>query len=223
MSIAFFDLDLTLLSCNSATLWVRNELRLGNVGKGAAIRGAVWIRFYEWGFSSMERAIHQAISTLEGTLESDFADRVEVFWEERIRQDVRPGAAAALSHHRDSGDRLVLLTSSTDYMARPVSRSLQLDDHLANRLATRDGRFTGRAHLPLCYGAGKVELAERYAQEQQASLSECSFYTDSYSDLPMLEVVGNPVAVHPDPRLNREARRRGWPVVCWDEETTCPT
>jgi phosphoserine phosphatase len=68
-------------------------------------------------------------------------------------------------------------------------------------------------------GPGKRTHAERYAREVGVPLSACAFYTDSYSDLPVLEVVGRPVAVHPDHRLRREALRRGWPVVDWGVPT----
>jgi hypothetical protein len=69
------------------------------------------------------------------------------------------------------------------------------------------------------FGPGKRTHAERYSQEAGVPLSACAFYTDSYSDLPVLEVVGRPVAVHPDHRLRREAARRGWPVVDWGVPT----
>jgi phosphoserine phosphatase len=69
----------------------------------------------------------------------------------------------------------------------------------------------------LCFGAGKLGYAEAYARERGVSLSDCWFYTDSYSDLPVLERMGHPVMVNPDPRLRREAERRGWPVEWWGE------
>ena len=68
---------------------------------------------------------------------------------------------------------------------------------------------------PLCFGVGKVMHARQWATEQSIDLKDCSFYTDSYSDLPMMEVVGKPVAVHPDPRLRHESRQRTWPIVDW--------
>ena len=84
---------------------------------------------------------------------------------------------------------------------------------LASELEVCDGRFTGRAVLPLCYGRGKIERAERFAAEHGIDLARSYFYSDSISDLPMLERVGEPRVVCPDPRLRREARRRRWPIL----------
>ena len=128
----------------------------------------------------------------------------------------RPGALRAVEEHRGTGDRLVLLTSSSGYLSELVSRDLRLDAILCNRFEVdAQGLHTGRPLGDVCFGLGKLTHAERYAREAGVALSQCAFYTDSYSDLPVLEVVGRPVAVHPDHRLRREAVRRGWPVVDW--------
>jgi phosphoserine phosphatase len=79
-------------------------------------------------------------------------------------------------------------------------------------LEREDGRLTGRVTPPVCYGQGKVVWAERFAAEHDVDLDAGYFYTDSISDLPLLERVGHPVAVNPDPRLRRLADKRGWPI-----------
>jgi phosphoserine phosphatase len=110
----------------------------------------------------------------------------------------------------------VLLTSSSGHLSELVARELLLDAVLCNRFEVdEEGLHTGRPLGEVCFGLGKRFYAQRYADEAGVSLSACVFYTDSYSDLPVMEVVGRPVAVHPDRRLRREALRRGWPVVSW--------
>ena len=84
-----------------------------------------------------------------------------------------------------------------------------------NHLSVEDGIFTGEPIEPICYGVGKVAHAEGIALKLNVKLAECAFYTDSMSNLPMLEAVGRPVVVSPDPRLRRVARKRGWPVQDW--------
>jgi phosphoserine phosphatase len=97
-----------------------------------------------------------------------------------------------------------------------VCHDLGLDACVCNRFEVdAQGRYTGRAHEPLCFGPGKVVLAERYAAGCGVPLAACTFYSDSHSDLPMLEAVGSPVVVDPDPRLRRLARQRGWPIEDW--------
>jgi phosphoserine phosphatase len=78
-----------------------------------------------------------------------------------------------------------------------------------------DGAFTGRLVEPLCYGVGKLARARELAARVGFDLDEATFYSDSYTDLPLLEAVRTPVAVNPDPRLARLARRRGWRVERW--------
>ena len=83
---------------------------------------------------------------------------------------------------------------------------------VCTHLVSEDGRLTGEVMPPVCYGPGKVVWGERFAAEHGVDLSASYFYTDSISDLPLLERVGQPVAVNPDPRLRRLARKRGWPI-----------
>lgn len=217
MGIAFFDLDRTLLAVNSAKLWLRRELKDGNIARLDAMRGAAWVALYHLGYGDVEHVIDRAVATLKDVPESNIRERTLRFYEEEVRPQLRPGALRVLDEHRGSGHRLVLLTSSTRYLSEVVSEELGLDAYLCNSFEVDErGLFTGRALRPLCYGRGKVDHARRLADEHGVPLSACAFYTDSYTDLPMLEVVGEPVAVHPDPRLRREARRRGWRIVDWD-------
>lgn len=217
MAIAFFDLDRTVLSVNSGTLWVKSEMRLGFISWTQALRAYGWIAAYQLGFARMEKALLLSIATLEGVLEEQVVARTQAFYLREVRDRVRPGALSALRRHREEGDRRVLLTSSSNYLSQSVSAQLELDDYLCNRFEVAGGRYTGRPLGSLCYGAGKVEHARAYAQARGIALSACAFYTDSVSDLPMLEAVGRPVAVHPDPALRRIARSRGWEIADWGE------
>lgn len=220
MSVAFFDLDKTLLAVNSGTLWVRRELALGHITWMQALRASLWIIRYHLGFVSMQDEMRAAIAQLAGTPVQPILERTIAFYEEQVRPLYRPGALRALEEHRGAGERLVLLTSSSGYLSELVARDLHLDAILCNRFEVdSQGRHTGRPVGEVCYGTGKRIHAERYANEVGVPLSACAFYTDSYADLPVLEVVGRPVAVHPDQRLRREALRRGWPVVDWGVPT----
>jgi HAD superfamily hydrolase (TIGR01490 family) len=107
----------------------------------------------------------------------------------------------------------VLLTASSPYISEQVAEELGMTDYICTRFEVDGGVFTGRLDGPLCYGEGKVVLASRWAEERGVSLASCSFYSDSYTDLPMLEAVGSPVAVNPDLRLARHAQRARWPVI----------
>jgi HAD superfamily hydrolase (TIGR01490 family) len=216
MSIAFFDLDRTLLAVNSGWLWIRAELRSGHITPRQAVTASGWMLRYHLGGADLEAAVRRAIASVADTPEARLRDRTWRFYEREVRARYRPGARTALARHRAAGDRLVLLTSASTYIAERVVGDLELDDMLCTRFEVRaDGTFTGAPLEPLCFGPGKVRAALAYVGHAGVDLADCAFYSDSMSDRPMLEAVGRPVAVHPDPRLRRLARSRGWPVADW--------
>jgi HAD superfamily hydrolase (TIGR01490 family) len=223
MAIAFFDLDRTLIAKNSASLWVRSELRGGHITRRTALRGLSWILKYHLGAADMDHALRHAVALLTGMREADLHQRTREFHARDIRGLYRPGALAALEEHRAAGDAVVLLTTSSNYLCEEVCRDLAFDGYLCNRFEVDDaGRYTGRPLEPLCYGPGKVTLAADYARARKVELEACVFYSDSHSDLPMLAAVGRPVVVNPDPRLKRAAKRRGWTVVDWGKPVPQP-
>jgi HAD superfamily hydrolase (TIGR01490 family) len=215
VAVAFFDLDRTLLATNSATGWIRRELRLGHLGRADALQAAAWVALYQLGVGEMEDTIRRAVAALAGVPEADIAARTRAFWEEEVRHQLRPGARAAVEAHRARGDHLVLLTSSSPYLSAPAAEAFALHEVRCNRFPVEDGRFTGATAEPLCYGIGKVHHAEGVAAARGLRLADCAFYTDSWTDVALLEQVGRPVAVHPDLRLRRHARQRGWEIADW--------
>ncbi|MDQ3266155.1 MAG: HAD family phosphatase [Myxococcota bacterium] len=216
MSVAFFDLDRTVLAVNSAALWLRLEVAAGHVSRLQALRAAVWLAGYSAGLVSVENAVRKAIFTLAGIPAAPIRGRMVEFFQAHLRQGYRPGALTAVEEHRLRGDKLVLLTASTSYLAELVAQDLRFDAYLSNELEVdAQGHHTGRTVGELCFGSGKLGHARAYVERVGAELEDCAFYTDSYSDLPALEAMGRPVAVNPDQRLRREALRRGWQIVDW--------
>ncbi len=221
MTVAFFDLDKTLLAVNSGALWVKRERALGFLSAWQAARAAVWLGRYHLGLAAAEEMIEIAVAQLTGQPEAPVAARTQAFFEATVRREYRIGGLRALASHRARGDRVVLLTSSSNYLAGHVAAELGLDGVLCNTLdVAADGTFTGKVRGGVCFGRGKLVHATDYAARAHVRLADCAFYTDSYSDLAVLEAVGRPVAVNPDPRLLRHARRLGWPVEDWGPGTS---
>ncbi len=215
MPLAFFDLDKTILSENSGALWVRHEVREGQVSLWQALRASGWLFRYHLGFTAMDGALLEAVEALAGTSVQELRERTAAFYAREVRHLVRPGARVAIEAHRAMGDPLVLLTTSTGYLSELAAADLGIPHVLCNRFEVEGGLHTGRPLGTLCYGPGKWEHARALAASLGERLEDAVFYTDSFSDLPVLEAVGRPVAVHPDPRLRREAVRRGWPIERW--------
>jgi HAD superfamily hydrolase (TIGR01490 family) len=216
VALALFDFDKTLIATNSGSLFIRSELRAGHINGWQAFRAMAWMAQYHLGFVALESAVARAISSLEGSTEHALRERSTAFYEREVKGLYRPRALEVLEGHRAAGDALVLLTASSSYVSDLVARDLRLAAVLCNRFEVDGGGiYTGRTVGGLCFGAGKLAHAQAYADAQGQTLSDAAFYTDSFSDLPVMLAVGRPVAVNPDQRLRREAVRRGWEIVDW--------
>jgi HAD superfamily hydrolase (TIGR01490 family) len=214
---AFFDVDRTVLRVNSGTLWMKYLRRRGEIGRLELARAGVWALLYKLAVLDMDTVARRLVASLEGQSEAEMLEKANAWWIAEVRREIAPAALTAVDAHRKQGDLCVVLTAGTQFVAEPLMRELEMDAALCSRLLSVDGKFTGRFAEPLCFGAGKIHWAERYAAEHDVDLARSSFYTDSYNDLPMLERVGQPVVVNPDVRLARMARRRGWPVHHWGD------
>ncbi len=212
---AFFDLDLTLISVNSGKLWVQRERRRGRLNARQMLDAAVLIGMYHLGVIDMDAAVRKALDLYRGWPEQRLEQMTRQWYAEEVAHTVAPGAWAVLQTHRAAGQPRILLTSSSPYMSRVVCEHLDLDGFLCTTYEVKDGVFTGAPVLPLCYAEGKVQLAEALARERGYDLNRSYFYSDSYTDVPMLERVGQPRVVNPDLRLRWHARKRGWPVLDW--------
>jgi HAD superfamily hydrolase (TIGR01490 family) len=212
---AFFDLDGTLLTVNSANLWLRRERRVGRIDGWQVVRAALRLAAYRVGLLDMEAALRAALGYYRGIPEEQLRAETREWWQGEVRRFIAPGAQPVIERHRRAGDRLVLLTSSSRYASEMAREEFGLDAALFQAYGVREGRLTGEPVLPICYGPGKVAVAEDWAGRSGVDLARSSFYSDSSSDVPMLERVGHPFAVHPDPRLRVVARARRWPILDW--------
>ncbi len=212
---AFFDLDGTLLTANSGRLWAESERREGRITREQMAWAMAYYAAYRIGVIDLEHALIHAVTTIVGTPEDTLRQRTHAWYDAHVRRHAAPGAFAAIEGHRREAHRLVLLTSSSSYASERAVGQFGLDAALSTRFEVAQGIFTGGLVRPIAYGVGKVALAADYAREHGVDLARSYFYTDSITDLPMLERVGHPRVVHPDPRLRLVARRRGWPILDW--------
>lgn len=213
---AFFDLDRTLIDVNSAILWARSERRDKVLTWTQLARALYLSALYHLSLVNFEAAYAAALAHYRNVPGADLDRRTREWFQREVQPRLRPGAARALEEHRAEGHRLVLLTSSSAYAASAAAEAWGFDHWIANEfLLDSEGRLLGLCQDPLCYGTGKVARAEVWSRENGISLEDSFFYSDSFTDLPMLERVGNPRIVAPDPRLRRVARKRGWQVMDW--------
>ena len=214
MTVAFFDLDRTLLDCNSGRLWLRYEWREGRVGVVDAAIGAWWLLKYSLGNHDLSEAYASAVSKLAGQQEAEIAKRTSDWFAREVVHRLRPGAVEALAVHRARGDQLVLATSSSPYAAASAVKSFELDEGISSQFEVKEGIFTGRV-ASLALGPSKATRVQEWAEARKICLSDCVFYTDSMTDRALLELVGKPIVVNPDRPLAKLARERGWQVEDW--------
>lgn len=215
MAIILFDLDRTLLDCNSGSLWLKHEVKTGRVSRWDAFRAAYWFAKYHLGWSNgLQEAFREAARTYRGDPDSELKARSERFFEEQVRLRARPGALQALEHHRAQGDRCVLASSTTQYLASLACETWGLELGVNTVLETVDGVLTGEV-ASMALGQEKLHRAVEWFGEQSSVLEQATFYTDSATDIGLLERVGTPVAINPDGRLRSIAQRRGWRIEDW--------
>ena len=212
---AFFDVDRTLVSCNTARLFVRDLRRRGEISFFRTLRALLWMAKYHLSLIDLQWVAARLAGEMAGKLERDFAERCRGWVEKDVLPLVVPGARGRIEKHRADGHVLAILSTSPCYVTEPLAEKLGIEEVISTRFEVDGGHFTGRLIGPACVGKGKVHWAEDLVARRQVDLAQSWFYTDSYTDMPMLERVGNRVVVNPDPRLRRTAKRRGWPVQDW--------
>jgi HAD superfamily hydrolase (TIGR01490 family) len=210
---ALFDLDKTLLDASSAQLYARYLYRQGQIGRQELARVVWWGILSNLGLLDMRDLIPKLLSQAAGDDEGEMRRLCDRWFVEDVVPHVTESGIRQVDHHRAAGHVLALVSASTQYVVEPMAAYLGFPGQfVCTHLESQDGVLTGRIIPPPCYGQGKVVWAERFAAEHDVDLSASYFYSDSISDLPLLEWVDHPVAVNPDPRLRRLARKRGWPV-----------
>lgn len=212
---AFFDVDRTLLECNSGYLWVRYLRRTGQMSLGRTLRSLAWLARYKLALLDLEAVTAEAVRDWAGASVAGVTAEVGAWFDAEIARWICPEGQARVARHQRDGHVVALLTSGTRFSVEPLAARLGVTYVLCTRLEEQGGALTGRHLPPACAGAGKVFHAERFAAEHGIDLSRSYFYTDSLSDLPMLARVGRPWVINPDPRLARHARGRGWPIEQW--------
>jgi HAD superfamily hydrolase (TIGR01490 family) len=214
---AFFDVDRTLVSCNTGRLFLQDLRRRGEISLFRALRALFWMAKYHLSLIDLQHVATSLAAQMEGWVERDFAERCRGWVEAEVLPLVLPGAHGQIEKHRAEGHVIAILSTSPTYVTAPIAEALGIEEVISTRFEVVGGQFTGKLVGPACVGKGKVYWAEDLGVRREVDLAQSWFYTDSYTDMPMLERVGNQVIVNPDPRLRRTAKRRGWPVQDWSQ------
>jgi HAD superfamily hydrolase (TIGR01490 family) len=217
-SAAFFDLDKTIIARSSSLAFSRPFYASGLINRRTVLRSTYAQFVYLAGgadHDQMERMREYLQSMVAGWPVAQVREIVAETLHELIDPIVYDEALTLIEEHRDAGRDIVIVSSSGAEVVEPIGGMLGADHVVATRLVIADGRYTGEIEY-YAYGPTKAEAIAEMAERYGYDLAACYAYSDSQTDLPMLEMVGNPVAVNPDRELARAASERDWPVLRFD-------
>jgi HAD superfamily hydrolase (TIGR01490 family) len=212
MEAAFFDLDKTIISRSSSLALSRPMYRAGMVTRGQLVRGAYAQLVYALVGADekrMDRLKHGMLALTKGWEQSEVENLVRDVIIDVIDPFVYQEALDLMALHRAEGRRVYIVSSSPQEVVRPLASHFGITSVIATRAKIVDGRYTGELEF-YCYGQAKADEIRAVAKRRKIDLAGSYAYSDSITDLPMLEAVGHPVAVNPDRDLRREAEARGW-------------
>lgn len=212
---AFFDVDNTIIRGASAFhvavgLYRRGLLRAPDIARF----GTHQLRYRAFGENRqrMDEVRATALQLVRGHSVAEMCGIAEDVYDQVMTLRIFPGARRLLDEHRAAGHRVWLVTAGPAEIAQLIARKLGADGALGTVVEQQDGLYTGRLCGDLLHGAAKADAVERLARREGIDLASSYAYGDSTHDVPILSLVGNPVAINPDRRLRRHAASAGWPV-----------
>lgn len=210
---AIFDFDGTLIAGYSATTFIREQLRRGDLSAGQFVqlmRAMTNFGRGIMGFSGMMAVNAQFMLGIE---EETYHEVGRALYAQQIARLIYPESRALVAAHQAKGHTVAIISSATPYQVEPAAADLGIEHVLCTRLEVKGGKFTGGVISPTCFGQGKVDAAELLARRCRFDLNKSFFYSDSTDDIQLLERVGLPRALNPSAKLEKIARARQWPVA----------
>ena len=213
---AFFDVDNTVMQ-GASIFHLAKGLHRRKFFTSREIAGAVWKQAY---FrivgvedpDHIEDARNSALSFIAGHTVEELEALGEEIFDEGMAHRIWPGTRALAQLHLDEGQRVWLVTAAPIEIASIIARRLGLTGAMGTVAEHVDGVYTGRLVGDMLHGPAKAEAVKALAAREGLDLSRCSAYSDSFNDLPMLSMVGDPCAVNPDARLRAHAKAHGWRI-----------
>jgi len=210
---AFFDLDRTLLASSSAPIFGERLAEAGLTTQRSIPFAELFLKFYEE-FGEVPATMlpaQLAVRAAKGWPVDIVAKAAEAAAED-VAASLQPFAELVLADHREQGHRLVLATTSPEPLVRAIGSAIGFDDVISTSWKSEKGVYTGQHDGPFVWGTAKADAVAAYAEANTIRLSRSYAYSDSYYDAPMLDLVGHPIAVNPDPQLAGLATLKGWPI-----------
>jgi putative phosphoserine phosphatase/1-acylglycerol-3-phosphate O-acyltransferase len=225
MSVAFIDLDRTLLRRASGPALNRALISEGILGERRDVPGESLIYgiFDRLGENAASMGLARAAAKVAKGWDQAATVAAGKVAVAELLEIMAPFAPQRLAAFREQGLRLVLATTSPNDLVKGIAEALGFDDVIATRYEVEDGRYTGRIDGRFVWGLGKLRAVQAWAHREGVDLADCHACSDSFFDVPLLSSVGHPHAVNADPRLRIVAAARRWPAENWDRPDGVPS
>jgi putative phosphoserine phosphatase/1-acylglycerol-3-phosphate O-acyltransferase len=214
---AFFDMDKTLIAENSATLYMKHRYEQGEVSRWDLAKGLSAYLRYKVGALDLRAWTQSMMLEFKGRSEAELRTEGYRLFDLMVKETIYPEAADLVAEHHARGHTVAIVSGATRFIVEPMANYLGVGHIVYTRLEAEDGVLTGRVVEPICFDEGKIYWIQQLIEEQRIDLARSYFYTDSVTDLPLLDLVGHPIVTNPDPILYRTAVRRRWPVRFFKE------
>ena len=216
MSLAIFDLDNTLIGGDSDFLW--GEF----IGEEGIVDASAYRKKNEYFYQQYDLGILDIYAWLEFCLEpltrysmKELQEFHHRFMIHKIEPILLDKAQNCINQHKERGDTVLVMTASTSFVTAPIVKKYGINHLLATEPEIKEGRYTGGVSGMPCFQSGKIDKLMPWLQKNKETLTGSTFYSDSHNDLPLLELVDNPVAVNADKILTQIAEKKGWKVLNW--------
>ena len=216
MSLAIFDLDNTLIGGDSDFLW--GEF----LGEEGVVDANAYRKKNEYFYQQYDLGVLDIYAWLEFCLEplsrysmKELQEFHHRFMIQKIEPIMLDKAQNCINQHKERGDTVLVMTASNSFVTAPIAKKYGINQLLATEPEIKAGRYTGGVSGIPCFQSGKVDKLMPWLQKNEETLTGSTFYSDSHNDLPLLELVDNPVAVNADKILTKIAEKKGWEVLNW--------
>ena len=216
MSLAIFDLDNTLIGGDSDFLWGEFLGEEGVVDANAyRKKNEYFYQQYDLGTLDIYAWLEFCLEPLSRYSMKELQEFHHRFMIQKIEPIMLDKAQNCINQHKERGDTVLVMTASNSFVTAPIVKKYGINQLLATEPEIKAGRYTGGVSGIPCFQSGKVDKLMPWLQKNEETLTGSTFYSDSHNDLPLLELVDNPVAVNADKILTKIAQKKGWDILNW--------
>ena len=211
--LVIFDLDNTILNGDSDYSMINFLVAKSILDNSALDVNQSFMDDYKEGKLDFDKYTRFALKPFIGKSHTEISELTNEFVKEVIEPMINIYALKIIHDHQDHGCKLLIASATNELIVKPIAKRLEVADYLGTKVEFIDNKCTGKYLLPSALGEGKLKLVTEWAKTKGFNLELATFYSDSINDLPLLEKVNNPVAVNPDPKLEKISITRGWKIL----------